>query len=208
MAEDYSIGIPQESFITAKNRNPFYNMHIKCPGLGVEWVCDMPEQITSATAGDYESLMAGAANIGGGSSIADGARFAAGTSVVSQFLTGQTWVGTAPMELPFKLLFDAERNAFEEVYKPLRCLEAIALPSYYGGFLYAPSNEKNTVSLTVGNFFTIPKVILVSVNVTFDTRLDATGYPIAGEADVTFRTIKAYSREDWLRETGIAGTRP
>lgn len=205
--EEFSTGIPVESFITAKNRNPNYNIHIKCAGLGMEWVCDIPEQVTSATSGDYESLLAGAADIGGNSDLANGVKFAAGTSATAQALTYQTWVGTAPMELPFKLLFDAENDAYNDVYKPMRLLEALALPTSNGAFLVAPSFGGNSVSISVGRFFTIPEVILVSVNTTFDSRLDKNGFPIAGEADVTFRTCKAYSREDWLRETNIQGTR-
>jgi hypothetical protein len=195
-----------QSFMVAKSTNPNYLVHIKCAGLGIEIIADMPETTTYASASDYEQMFpASSGELSGLGSSA--VQFFSGTSATLQYLTSQIWKNNSPIEIPVSLLFDATTSALKEVYTPMRILELLSMPtkdSYVGAFLVAPNSNNNSMFLSIGKMFTMSNMLLVSVSNTYDTRLDKDGYPIAGQCELIFRTPKSLSRDEWAQAVGIS----
>lgn len=195
-------GMQGGTFDVAKNKNPDYNVHIKCAAAGFEIIADLPEQTNFSVVSDYEAVLAG---IGDSSNnAANLASYMVGTSVNAAFQSTQIWKASSPIDLMLTILFDATSNAHMEVYRPMRLLEALVLPKSLGagGIVVAP-NQNMPTTLTIGRQLTLPEVLMISVNNTFDTRLDKDGFPISGQSEVNFRTVKAYSREEWISFVGI-----
>lgn len=215
-------------FIVAKNTNPAYHVHIFCVGLGFELVADMPEQTAYAVAADYEAqLPASTGDMG----VANGVTFVTGTHATLQALTKQIWRNSSPIEIPITLQFDAYSDAFQEVYKPMRILEALAMPTvgtggaatfaqkvadvanavgkYFGydlgvngTLLVGPNSGGNTMSVVIGRMLTLSELLLISCNNTYDSRMTDQGYPISGQSELVFRTSKVLSRAEWVQATG------
>jgi len=197
-------GMKGGTYTAAKSSNPDYQGHLKCQAAGFEIIYDLPEQLNSSIASDYEAVLAG---IGDGSNaISAGVAYVVGSSVTFGFQTYQVWKASSPIEFSQTILFDATSDAKKEVYTPMRLLEALALPKTGGssnsGVLIAPNFNMPTV-ITLGRMLNALEVLLISVNNTFDTRLDKNGYPISGQSEISLRTPKAYSREEWMALCGI-----
>lgn len=186
----------------AKSKSDNYKVVIRSQGY--EIVADMPEEFTTAVGSDWENRLPNSLN-----SIEGLLKAGAGTSATVQITTQQVWVNSSPVEIPITLVFDAVEDAYQEVVKPIRILESMAMPDYVGGFLYAPgpslwrSGADYGCELFIGRQFHMNNMILVSVSASLATRLDEKGYPIAGRVDCTFRTPKVLSKSEWLEATGI-----
>lgn len=197
----------------AKGTNPDYFIHIKCPTKNVNIIADLPEQVSIAVASDWENRLAS-------STLGDfvaAAPSSVGTNAAVQFATEQLWMNTSPIDIPVSLLFDAETNAFNEVHKPMTLLESLTLPTSLGnGILVTPgptvSNSVssingysgNPVSITIGRQITLSSCIVVSVSNTYDSKLAADGYPISGQSEITIRTPKVLSADEWLAIRGLS----
>lgn len=201
-----------KTYDSTKSQNQNYWVRIGCGAMGVEIIAEMPEEITSAVGSEWEALLP--ASLGSVPLVGDALNFAAqsigGSGVVLQGATQQIWVNSSPMELPLTLQFDIENDAREDVYAPMRLLEMMAMPNEAGGFLYSPGTNlgalaggDSSISLAVGQYLKIPRIIITSVQSQFSSRLDARGYPISGRSDITFRTDRVLSREDWRKMTSM-----
>ena len=198
------------TFDSAKGRNENYWVKVSCQSLGVEIIADMPEETTTAVGSEWEGFLP--ASIGSVSNAAETiVKTITGSGAVYQYNTQQIWVNSSPMEIPITLQFDTTRDAAQDVYIPMRLLELMALPREAGGFLYSPGTNSgliaggdSSISLHIGKHLNIPRVIVVSVNSSFDSRLDKNGYPISGRSDITFRTDRVLSIDDWKKYTGVS----
>lgn len=213
----HTIGV-SNVFRIAKSTNTSYLIDIICPGHNFGVQVDMPEQLALAVTSDWESrLPSGLTDvlskmpIGGnlGESIAN----LLGNSPHVQALSFQMWSGTSPIEIPLTVLFDAENNALEDVYKPIIMLQSLILPveGRLGVTWLTPpgpdvgfrSNESSGygIHIKLGRMMLFMNCILVSANAIFDSKMDSRGYPISGQLDLVFRTSYMYGRSDWLRAT-------
>lgn len=207
-------------FLVAKSTNPNYHVHIRCLGLGFELVADMPEQTAYAIGVDYEAqLPSSTSDLG----FTGAGAYVTGTHASMQALTRQIWRNSSPIEIPLVLQFNAKTDANQEVYRPMRLLEALAMPTLgegsntgFGpldsflnwgmqasGLLIAPNSGGNIMALSIGRMLNLSEVLLVSCNCTYNSQLSK-GFPISGEAEVVFRTPKVLSRAEWLLATGTA----
>ena len=189
---------------TAKSKNQNDWVIIQC--AGIEIVADMPEEVTTAVGSEWESRLPSA--LPGVADIA--AKTFLGSSPQIAAATQQVWVNSSPVEIPISLAFDAVTDAFEEVVKPARILESLAMPRYANGFLFAPgpsiagSGEDYGCELRIGRQFNQRGMILTSAQVSMSSRLEERGYPIAARVDCTFRTPRVMTNEEWLIATGVA----
>lgn len=207
-----STGAITNKFHSAKSTSPFYWIKVTIPDLGLEVIADMPEELQSAVGSEWEGLLP--------ASLADAGAIGASANKISQILTGsgyvyqdntkQTWVNSSPLEFSISLQFDADEDAFREVYAPIRILEMAALPSKNsGGFLFAPGanglfGTGSVTRLEVGTLFTLDSCILIAAQGSMSARLDEKGYPISGRCDLTIRTDRVLSREDWARMNNMS----
>ena len=189
------MGIPSSS-------NTDYVVVIKSSNPAAEIVANIPEELSIAVGGEYEARLP--------SSIADISATAgrivgvAGkTNAVYQWNTEEIWMNSTPIEIPLTLLFDAETNAFEDVFRPMKILEALTLPTILGGWLISPMAGSNRVTVTVGRQLQIVDAIIQSVASTYSTRLDHNGYPIAGQCEVTIKTPRVLSRDGWIKASTV-----
>lgn len=184
------------STLVLGNDNPLYKIHLICLGRGIDMAVDMPESFSIAMQSEWENRF-GANPLG----VVGDALRTAGGNVMVQELTRQVWVSNAPTEIPLQLIFDAEASAYLDVYQPMMRLLEFNVPFKEGPILTAPGphlgNMANAVSIRVGRLLFIPDGIATSVQAQFDTRLDASGFPIGGQIDMTIRTSQVYSNEEW-----------
>lgn len=206
-----STGAITNKFHSAKSSSPFYWIKVTIPDLGLEVIADMPEELQSAVGSEWEALLPASLGDAGavGASVNKISQVLTGSGVVLQSNTRQTWVNSSPLEFPISLQFDADEDAFREVYAPIRILEMAAMPSIKGGFLYAPGangyfGNGSITRLEVGTLFTLDSCILTSAQGSMSARLDEKGYPISGRCDLTIRTDQVLSREDWARMNNMS----
>ena len=205
----------------SKSNNPNYMCQISCNGHGLDILADLPENLNLGVQSDWESplpsTLAGMLDRvtgGAASSIAN----AIGTSPQSQHMSYQMWMGTTPIEIPLTLQFDADKSALEDVYRPIVAIMQMVLPiNGGGGLLYPPGpkgglvgafggREGYGVTVRVGRMMLFPDCIISSASQTFDSRLDAAGFPIAGTVECTFRTSIVYGTADFLTAMQFGGT--
>lgn len=183
--------------------NPNYKVHLMCAARSLDITADMPEQVAVAIASEWENRFGTSTALGAAGMLPGGdtAIRATGGNFMVQELTRQIWVSSSPVEFPLTLIFDAEESAYNDVYKPVTKLMELNLPIKQGAILIPPgprlNNMEYAVVLRIGRMYFIPDGILVSVNGTFDTRLDEDGFPIAGQVDLTVRTSLVYSNVEW-----------
>lgn len=197
-------------YMVAKSSNPNYWVHIQCKNHNFEVICDMPEQLAIGISSEWESrlpyTLSGLLEKAVGN-IAQSAEAVIGVSPQFQSLSFQMWTGTSPIEIPITILFDAEQSAQRDVYEPITYLQSLILPvnSSFGGanILMPPGpiwggDRGYGINIKVGKFMFFKNCIMVSANNTLDARLDATGYPISGQVECTFRTSFVYGHKDFL----------
>lgn len=185
-------------YILAKGTNPAYMLTLSCPTANLEIVADLPEQTVLALQSNWESRMPGALQAARDNMLTN----LAGISPLSQeWGTRQMWIDTPPLELSFHLLFDAQTNAYQDVFLPAINVLKLVAPEASGDWLLPPGpsrvhKTKNAVMLTIGKMIRINDGIIVSAQPSFDNRMDAQGYPIACDLEITIRTSVTYSRSD------------
>lgn len=200
----------------AKGSNPNYFVDIRCFSKGLHIVADMPEQTIVSLSAEWENRLpsstAADAVPGAGRAAAAGAS----TNAVAQFATQQIWMNSTPVEFSISLLFDAEVDAKTEVNDPMARLETLVLPQVadrrgFFGTLVSPGPSRGSsggspVDIKIGQTLSLPNAIVTSVSNTYDNRLDANGYPIAGESEITIRAPHLYSDKEWLALRGVSST--
>lgn len=206
------------TFNAAKGDEPNYQMLIACPGQNIEIIVDMPEQLTLATQSDWEAIMsaslAGAVDSGIGAidSLWKGLVGVAAKpfNVQHKALTTQIWLGTAPIEIPLQIQFNAKTDATQDVFKPMAALTSLVLPNNgMGGLLLPPGPLLGGflggygVTVRIGRILVFQECIITSCQTTYDTRLDKSGIPISGEAEITIRTSTVIGRTDLLQAMGL-----
>lgn len=190
----------------SKGTNPAYMLFLSCPTANLELIADLPEQTVLAIQSDWENRM-------GKSILPDVVTSLTGISPLSQeWNTRQMWTSTSPLEFSFTILFDALTSAYKDVFLPMMSVVQLAAPESYGDILLPPGpsrvdKTRNAVTMGIGKMIRITDAILVSAQATFDNRMAADNYPIAGELEVTIRTSVVYSRNDIARIVANAGNR-
>lgn len=186
----------------AKGKNPAYMICISCPSASLEVISDLPEQTVLAMQSTWETRMPSALQAAmslNGSSVT-------GVAPMSkEWSTRQMWADTSPLEFSFHLLFDAQdKGAYEDVFLPTMSIFQLVAPDAYSAYndiLLPPGpsridKKRNAVNLTIGKMIRIEDAIIVSAQPSYDNRMDAQGYPIACDLEVTIRTATTYSRQD------------
>lgn len=199
MAEN-NYGIPTYERNVSRGRNPNYFVNIRSTA-GLSVTADMPEQFNLAISNSWEPrFSAGLNELAGG---LDTMTRLIGENIMIEEFSRMMWMNTSPIEIPITLLFDTERNAFEDVYKPMKSLETLWLPDRQGAFLTAPgpsvaNPNRNKTSVFIGRAWFFPSVVPVSISTSYDMRLDSSGFPISGQAEITFSTDKVLAKADWM----------
>lgn len=187
----------QVSVHAARGTNPnYWGRIISTSGFSLTF--DIPEEMVISITNTFEQRFP--------SDLTDVSRGAAqlmGGNVILQEFTQLMWMNTTPIEIPVTILFDAKTDAFNDVFRPMKILEVLALPIKQGNLLFPPSptaiNPGNKISLIIGNVWHFESVILNTVSSSYDMRLTAQGYPISGQVEVTFTTDRTLGRQDWLK---------
>lgn len=196
------------SYKCARSKNVNYHVQIVCAGMGTELIADMPEEVSTQVGSEWEALLPSA--ISDVSRVFDSVgKAVAGTGAVLQYNTQQVWVNSSPIEIPLSLTFEAETSGFQDVVKPIRFLEKLTMPSMWaGGILISPGPNMagggKEVRVVIGKLLTLPSAIIISAAGSFSSRLASDGYPISGKCDITIRTDRVLSREEWALYTGTA----
>lgn len=190
----------------AKGKNPAYMICISCPTANLEVISDLPEQTVLAMQSSWEVRMPKAASVWQAGTDAANSALGTGFAPISkEWHTRQMWVDTSPLEFSFHLLFDAQdKGGYEDVFLPCMSIFQLVAPDNYSGYsdiLLPPGpsridKKKNAVNLIIGKMIRIEDAIIVSAQPTYDNRMDASGYPIACDLEVTIRTATVYSRQD------------
>lgn len=214
-----NVGAMSKQYLSALTQNPDYLVHIKCAGMGLEIVADMPEEVTTAVGSEWEAILPSA--VGDYSDLVGKVAKVSGNNAVASALTKQVWVNSSPIEFPISLLFKATSDPKNEVVDPMRVLEMLAMPATYGGILSGAANAVGgllvspgpnrgkvaggdlSLELIVGKQLHFDSCIIVNVSSTFSSRLH-NGYPIAGRSDITFRSDHVLSREEWAIITSVS----
>lgn len=185
----------------AKSINPAYTVRIFDQASGLDIIADLPEQISLSFQSEFQNRLpsSGTAELGAPGTAAT----AADMNYQLRYAADQIWVSTSPIEIPLTILFDAERDAEEEVWVPTTRLEAMALPVDVGyGSVGAPSDGGKT-SIMIGQSLIIPNCIITSAHTQYDSRLSKSGYPIAAQTEITAMTRSIISRQELLDMKGV-----
>lgn len=197
--------------------NESYVCRVVNRSAGVDILADMPERITLSVSSSYEPLSMSIREAG---RVLSGASAAIGGNIASKAATKQMWRDTGPIEFTVSLIFDAENNSFNDVHRNLVLLQHLALPigngsSSLGAVMLPPnpwrsttiSGQDNRTIVDLGYLFHFDPCLVLSANIVEEMRTDDTGYPIAGQIDVTFRTDYTFDRTDYLRAAGYQSAR-
>ena len=192
-----------DTYRVAKSTNPNYTCRIKDASMGIDVVADLPEQTMIAVASEFNNRLpfSTVTEILGGQA----AGTAADLNAVTKYAAEQIWVGTSPIEIPLTLLFDAQNDAYNDVWRPMALLESMVLPRYdgrVGGFFISPGYN-GSCSVNIGKMY-LQNCVVTSVASTYDTRLDAQGYPIAGQSEVNIKTYRIIGALEWLALKGVS----
>ena len=191
---------------TAHGTNNNYLVRVQCPTKGIDVIADLPEELAVNAASEWENRLATSsvsAIPGGGIAAA-----VAGSDAIIQINTEQMWKSTSPMEIPLSLLFNHKENARLDVFEPMVKLETLVLPTLAGGgFLVTPgplpgkaaAGTGHPVNVFIGRQLLLMNCIIISVANSFSNRLSKDGYPIAGQSEITIRTNKVLSAEEWRK---------
>ena len=131
-------------------------------------------------------------------------------SLNSTIGTRRKWTGSEPISMKLVLKFEAYTDVYKEVVSPCFGLQSLTLPS--GGFadtlfLRPPGpdpfswNPKSStdqgelISIDVGGFLQFNSVIVKSVDVEYENRMNIRG-PIGAKATVTFQTYQMLTKKD------------
>jgi hypothetical protein len=141
----------------------------------------------------------------------EGLQFLAFRSIVSTVGTRRKWTGSDPVNISLKLRFEAFDNPKSDVVDACRVLQKLTLPrkglNSGGWFLVPPgpnpfamqgiTNGDKLGELTtirVGQFLIFNRVIIDSVDVTFDPRMGVTG-PIGATVILQFSTYEILTKD-------------
>lgn len=177
----------------------------------------LQEKFAFRVASDWTNV----ASMGDFGVIGDIFRLGTGKTLTTTLTSRRKWIGSTPIEMSFKLKFEAENDIMLEVMKPCFSLQALALPSkgitkdwfltppgpnpFYldngvaqsvklpGGVQpFGPGEE---ISINIGGFIVFKSVIVKDVNVVFENRMGEVG-PIGASAEILLQTYEMLTRED------------
>ena len=128
---------------------------------------------------------------------------AMGTSLSSQFLTGQKWMGSQPVSISLQLLFYAFSDPVKEVKEPVVRLTSLPYPaSTIGvGLFTTPDAE---VTLSIGSFIKIPNVLVKSAVPTWFKEMTPEGIPIGAAVNVMFETYRVPTAKEYRQYYGVS----
>ena len=138
-----------------------------------------------------------------------------GTSTRTTALSSQVWTGSSPVTLTLPIDFVAISNAAAEVIAPVKQLMKMALPeevnlagvttldppgpAYIDGINafkgVVDGSRGDNITISVGSFLRLAKVIIRSVNCNWSGRLSAEGFPMQCRAEVEARTFTAITKD-------------
>lgn len=159
-------------------------------GEGIGWLAD---QIPESENSFLQSVKKGIDTFGG---VVSGMNVSLGY---------QIFTGTSPLQVTLSCAVQARTNAFEEVVDPIRRLQLLVAPKVgEGGFVTDFPGPDAMVALTgraavkdcsirVGRFG-FNHVLIKSVDPTFSTEVDQTGWPISANVQISFETTYQLSQ--------------
>lgn len=135
-----------------------------------------------------------------GEGVVNNAASVFGKSAIIDAFTTQTWQGTEPIDLTFNFALIGIRNSAYEVVQKARNLARWPLPIKAEAFTLVPPVDSTSRCCDVETkYLYIHDCLLpVSVNITFSSTLDKTGYPVRADVIMNFRTHKAVLVEDFM----------
>ena len=182
----------------------------------------LPEELDMSVDSEWTTPLAGSASteLGALASIAN-------LSLVSQWMTVAVWSGSSPitMTLPLQFIAENEGEASTKVLAPIRRLMELALPRFAGskdslsgnfGVLTPPGPnpggqsvedfkkslgwglDSENITVKLGNFIRLTRVVVLRVNPIFSTLLDKNGLPMKANVSFTFRTSHSPVKDDML----------
>lgn len=184
----------------------------------------MPEAFGVNLASTWDSIIKNYLPSGAGSALESTLQAAQAVTgfrtVLDNVSTLAAWTGNSPLEFDVPFRFDAITDAYTDVFMQCYNLMLLASPTLKGGILTPPSggldwrtlkaqyqenvsayNKGNNtdyrpMSLKLGNFAYITGVVLTGVNISFISKFDKDGYPMAADAQVSLRTTMSPTKED------------
>lgn len=188
------------TFNVSRGKNSNYFARIDSTA-GLSITADISEATNFAITNSWEPRFGAGLNEYLPGLAGDGLRLG-GENVMIQEFSRLMWMATSPIEIPMTIMFDAQEDAYSDVYLPMNALELLALPDVSGAFLTAPgpswhNKTKNQISLFLGRSWYFPSVVVMSVSSQYDNKFDANGFPISGQTEITFSTDMVYGKENW-----------
>jgi hypothetical protein len=142
-------------------------------------------------------------------------------SMVTRFTSRRIWKGTKPIEFPLRLTFEyiSGTNAYQNVKGAVDCLMNMALPvesGNFGAFGFdtgiqcpllsppgpSPFNKEaggDRIKLWIGDHIFFDNVIVHSVDVEYDSRLDRAGYSIRAEVNFVVQTYEIMTKQSMMK---------
>lgn len=145
--------------------------------------------------------------------VAEAVLAATGRALITKWGSRQIWTGTSPLDFTLNLRFEAINDSEKEVLAPCRELQRMILPYTRGAhgnqvlmlppgplaigsirkFLGA-ADEGEIISIRIGKFMTMSKVIILEVNHNIKNRWEEGGNPVSADVSVHFQTYEVLTK--------------
>lgn len=159
---------------------------------------------------EWENFMPSIAKELDGAFQAVNALFGKSQSLINPITSRRMWKGTTPLKLKLDFYFSAVNTVDREVIEPCLRLQRLVLPSKGDNFgigsfslpLLTPPGpsplnpeQGDQIKITIGNFLILEQVIIKSVLVTYDNKLDGDGLPVNATVSLEIETYEILTKE-------------
>lgn len=202
--------------------NPAYRIELESAekdawGHSIKISAFMPESFAVNLTSTWDSIVKN--YIPMGNAAIDGLSTLAGTrTILDNISTLASWTGNSPLEFDVPFRFDAITDAYTDVFEPCITLMKMASPDLVNSLILTPpsggldyrvataiyNNQKNNtekpvytaMKLKLGAFAYITGVVITGVNISFISKFDKRGMPMAADAQVSLRTLFSPTKKD------------
>lgn len=129
-------------------------------------------------------------------------------TVLDNVSTLASWTGNSPLEFDVPFRFDAIVDAYTDVFEPCVNLMKLASPDLINSLILSPpsggldyravTNPEGykAMKLRLGTFAYITGIVITAVNISFISKFDVRGMPLAADAQVSLRTLFSPTKKD------------
>jgi hypothetical protein len=132
-------------------------------------------------------------------------------SLSTRFASRRMWKSTSPVSITLQLKFESVENSWRDVVEPCLRLNKLALPTDGtlgigsvkilnppGPSPFTVGNNKfrgEWIDIQVGKYLLFKTVVVETVSVTFNKKLDTDGLPISADVAITFQTYEVITKQ-------------